>query len=123
MPLVDTYTPKQVWYGAPPCRLSTGTVASGLNLPAGQVLGKITASGLLAAYNDANSDGTQTAVGILAVACNASSTGTNSNTEVAYYEGKEGVKMITASLTGLDANGRTDLGIKDSATIPGVCIL
>lgn len=41
------------------------TVVSGQNLQAGTVLGKITASGKMTAYDDDNVDGSQTAVGIL----------------------------------------------------------
>ncbi|MFN4003328.1 MAG: head decoration protein [Hylemonella sp.] len=40
------------------------TVASGQSLVAGQVVGRITASGKIAAFNPAASDGTQNAVGI-----------------------------------------------------------
>lgn len=40
-------------------------VVSGQNLGAGQVLGKITASGKYAAYDEAASDGTETAVAVL----------------------------------------------------------
>ena len=43
----------------------TVTIAGGVALASGTVLGKVTATGKLKAYNDANSDGTQTAVGIL----------------------------------------------------------
>lgn len=48
------------------------TVASGQNLAIGTVLGKITASGKYAAYDNDAVDGTQTAAGILAAAVNAS---------------------------------------------------
>ena len=45
----------------------TRTLASGAGaLKAGRVLGKITASGKLAAYNNAASDGTETAFAVLA---------------------------------------------------------
>lgn len=48
------------------------TVASGQNLAIGTVLGKITASGKYAAYDNDAVDGTQTAAGILTAAVNAS---------------------------------------------------
>ena len=48
------------------------TVASGQNLAVGTVLGKITASGKYAAYDNDAVDGTQTAAGILTAAVNAS---------------------------------------------------
>jgi hypothetical protein len=46
-------------------RWTAGRFAPNQTLAAGTLLGKITASGLLSAYVDANADGTQTAVGIL----------------------------------------------------------
>jgi Bacteriophage lambda head decoration protein D len=48
------------------------TLVSGQNLGAGSVLGKISASGKYAVYNNSGSDGTQTAVAILCEAVNAS---------------------------------------------------
>jgi hypothetical protein len=48
------------------------TVVSGQNLAIGTVLGKITASGKYAAYDNDAADGTQTAAGILTAAVNAS---------------------------------------------------
>jgi Bacteriophage lambda head decoration protein D len=48
------------------------TLVSGQNLVAGTVLGKISASGKYAAYDDQASDGTQTAVAILYEASDAS---------------------------------------------------
>ena len=48
------------------------TVASGQNLPAGAVVGKITATGKYAAYNNAATDGTETAAGVLVAAVDAS---------------------------------------------------
>lgn len=49
------------------------TVASGQDLVAGAVLGKITADGNYAAYDNTASDGTQTAAGILYAAVDATS--------------------------------------------------
>lgn len=48
------------------------TVASGQNLACGTVVGRITASGKIAVYDNAASDGTQTAVGVLYAAVDAS---------------------------------------------------
>lgn len=48
------------------------TVAAGQNLAIGTVVGRITASGKVAAYDNEASDGTQTAVGVLTAAVNAS---------------------------------------------------
>lgn len=47
------------------------TVASGQNLVAGQVVGRITASGHIAAFAAGASDGTQNAVGVMLAAVNA----------------------------------------------------
>lgn len=52
------------------------TVASGQNLAIGTVVGRITASGKIAAYDNDASDGTQTAVGIITASVNASSADT-----------------------------------------------
>lgn len=43
----------------------TVTVAGGVALPSGTVLGKITATGKLVKYSDSASDGSQAAVGVL----------------------------------------------------------
>jgi hypothetical protein len=43
----------------------TVTIVSGQNLKAGTVVGKVTASGKYAAYDDNNVDGTETAAGVL----------------------------------------------------------
>ena len=47
------------------------TVASGQNLQAGAVLGRLTSGGNYVAFNPAASDGSQNAAGILVPACNA----------------------------------------------------
>ncbi len=47
-------------------------VASGQVLVTGQVVGRVTASGKIAAYNPVATDGTQNAVGIMAMDVNAS---------------------------------------------------
>lgn len=48
------------------------TVAAGQNLAIGTVVGRITASGKVAAYDNEAVDGTQTAVGVLITAVDAS---------------------------------------------------
>lgn len=52
------------------------TLASGQNLKAGTVLGKLTSGGHLAAYDNDASDGTQTAVAILYADTDASAAAT-----------------------------------------------
>lgn len=49
------------------------TIASGQNLKAGSVLGKITATGKFSAYNNSASDGREVAAGVLYDACDATS--------------------------------------------------
>lgn len=49
------------------------TVASGQNLAVGQVVGRITASGKIAAFNPSATDGTQNAIGIMAQSVDATS--------------------------------------------------
>ena len=49
------------------------TIGTGANLPAGQILGKITASGKYVALNPAASDGSQTAAGALYAPADAAS--------------------------------------------------
>jgi len=85
------------------------TVVSGQNLAAGAVVGKITATGKYAAYNDGAADGTETAAGILFDAVDASA---------ADAEGviiNKDAEVNGDELTGSDANGIADLlalGIK-----------
>lgn len=50
----------------------TVTIASGQSLAAGAVVGKVTASGKYAAYDDGAADGTEDAAGILYAAVDAS---------------------------------------------------
>lgn len=72
-------------------------------LPPGQLLGKITASGEYAAYNDAASDGTQTAVGVLYAAA------PDLTVDQKAVMIARDAEVIESQLTGLNANGRTDL--------------
>jgi len=79
------------------------TVASGEGvLEAGTVLGKVTASGKYAAYDNAASDGTQTAVAILADKVDATS---SDQLAPAYIHGV----FKESALVGLDAAGKADL--------------
>jgi hypothetical protein len=79
--------------------------------PSGLVLGKITATGLYGPYNDALSDGTQTAVGFLFTAVKAPSVNTIDVQGVLLWHGA----VIKANLpipSSLDANGAGDLAAK-----------
>lgn len=77
-------------------------VASGQNLAAGTVLGKIT-GGNYAAYDNTEDDGTQTAVGILYEAVDATAAATPGVMIDMHAE------VCEAALTGIDAAGKTDL--------------
>ena len=81
----------------------TITIASGQVLPAGAVLGKVTASGLYAAYNNAATDGTEVAAAILydAVDATAGNKRAVAITRLAEVDAK--------ALTGLDADAVADL--------------
>jgi len=71
-------------------------------LKAGTVLGKL-ASGEYAAYDNAASDGSQTAVGILYAGVDATSADAPAVMIARHAE------VIEAALTGIDAAGKTDL--------------
>ncbi|OQA32886.1 MAG: hypothetical protein BWY57_01613 [Betaproteobacteria bacterium ADurb.Bin341] len=79
------------------------TVVAGDVMPAGQVLGKITASGKLTAYNNAATDGSEAAVGILYGPLEAS---TDDRIAVAIVRVAE---VEEAALTGFDEAARADL--------------
>lgn len=83
------------------------TIKSGQNLAAGTVLGKITASGLMTAYNNAANDGSEVAVGILYSAVDATSADTVgvAVTRIAEVDGN--------ALTGLDADATADLAARN----------
>lgn len=85
--------------------------------PAGQVVGRITANGLYAAYNDSNSDGTQTAVGVLFADCTPASGDTEASRCIM------GGKVFQAKLTGLDAAAIVDLKGRSIIDALGVQIL
>lgn len=79
-------------------------IASGEGvLKAGTVLGKITASGKYAAYDNVAADGTQTAVGILYAGVNAASADANGVMIARHAE------VVEAALTGIDTAGKADL--------------
>lgn len=83
------------------------TIVSGEDLAAGTVLGKITASGKYAAYDNGASDGTQTAVGVLLDACDAS--GGDTQATMIARDAEVNGEML-GYLTGADeAAGITDL--------------
>ena len=79
------------------------TLAAGPALPAGQVLGRITASGKLAAYDNAATDGSETAVMVLYSAV-SESTGDRAGVASARH-----TEVIGSLLTGLDAAAIVDL--------------
>lgn len=77
---------------------------------AGLVLGKASSggdSGYYKAYNDSNTDGSQTAVGVLSETQTVDASGNGSEISII----KEGI-LFQDLLIGLDANGITDLGGK-----------
>lgn len=77
--------------------------AAAAALPAGQVLGKITASGLYTVYNNAAVDGTEVAAAILYAPVADSAANQKAAVIVRHAEVDESL------LTGLDATGKTDL--------------
>jgi hypothetical protein len=72
------------------------TIASGADLAKGTILGRITASGKLAAYDAGNTDGSENPVAVLMKAAAAASA------DVAAVVGFAGV-YVAANMTGLDA--------------------
>ena len=70
---------------------------------AGTVLGRITASGKFTAYNNANSDGTQTAVGVLYEAVPDSTSDQKAVAILRYAEVQQ------SELTGYDAAAKSEL--------------
>lgn len=89
---------------------STGVVSSGEGvLQSGQVLGKITATSELAAYDNTASDGTQAAVGILYARVDA----TSADAKCVFIDCD--AEVTEERLIGLDTAARADLlalGIK-----------
>lgn len=81
--------------------------ASSGDMVAGTLLGKVTASGEYAPYNDGAADGTETAAAIL-YASVADSASVQSAVGVARH-----AEVIGSMLTGNDANGTADLAALD----------
>lgn len=81
------------------------TVASGENLVAGTLVGKVTIGGEYVAYDDGVDpvDGSETAAGILLHACNATDAAQKAVMIARLAE------VSTSKLTGSDANGLADL--------------
>lgn len=80
------------------------TIKSGNALSDGTVLGKITATGKYAAYDDEASDGTQTAAGILLGDCNAAAADKSAAILI------RGPAVVSeGDLIGIDAAGKVDL--------------
>jgi len=88
----DTYGPVRI----------TKTIASGTDLVAGTILGRVTASGKLAPYVAGHSDGTQNPVAVLLEDAAAASA------DVEAVAGFAGV-YVEANMTGLDAAGKLAL--------------
>lgn len=84
-------------------RSRESVTVTGGSYPAGQVLGKVTASGKYAAYDDTANDGTEVAAGVLYDAVDAS---TAEATGVAIVRDAE---VKGALLTDNDAAGTADL--------------
>lgn len=68
----ETYTPEQVVIGGSDVITKPFTIASGQNLPALSVVGRVTASGKLVLSDSGAADGSQTPVGIVVDAVDAS---------------------------------------------------
>ena len=79
------------------------TIVSGQDLAAGTVVGKITASGKYAVYDNGAADGTQTAAGVLFDAVDAS------GGDAAGVITARGAVVNADLLTSNDANGTADL--------------
>lgn len=104
-----TYTPKEiVWNGHTPKFAHPITVKSGVTLAKGTVVGKVTSSGLYAAYDNTATDGTEVAAGVLATHVDTASTNLNQATEARIYRGFGVLK--TDQLVGMDAKALQDLG-------------
>src|SRR5687767_10333764 len=104
--------------------ISMNKFSNNLDLAKGTVLGKVTADGKLAAYNNANANGTETAVGILGVDINTDANGNiyfaddSAVPSALNTPSKAGVPVFisgcfdTADLVGWDAPAAVDLGAK-----------
>lgn len=77
------------------------TIAAGQNLPAGQVVGQITASGKYAAHDPGAADGTENAAGVLYAAVNAAD-GDKKGVVIARFAEVDGA-AVTGDTDGLAA--------------------
>ena len=82
--------------------LIPNTIAAGADLAAGTILGRVTASGKLAAYAAGNADGSENPVGVLMEDAAAAAA------DVEAVAGFGGV-YVEANMTGLDAAGKLAL--------------
>ena len=87
------------------------TVVSGQNLACGTVVGRITASGKIAVYDNAASDGTQTAMGVLIAPVDATSAD------------KPGVIIARAAIVVDKANLIWKAGMSDNDKTAGIADL
>lgn len=95
--------------------LNTSTFTAGTHYPNGYVpsgvcLGKITATGLYGPYDDAATDGRQTAAGFLFNSTQMRSGGPNVGAPLLWRGVIKTANLPTGN--GLDTNGRTDLAAK-----------
>lgn len=88
------------------------TIKSGLQLTAGTVIGKVTATGLFAAYSSANTDGTERAVGFLMESIDTTSAGYNGAYEASMLTGGCDVVLYYDQCTGIDVDAVVDIGGK-----------
>lgn len=105
--LSGTFTPKTIIAKGCGTR-RPATIASGLQLAAGTVLGKVTASGLYVAYSSGASDGSQKAVGILLQTIDTTAAGYGGAAESAMLVG--GATVYYDQLVGVDEDAISDLG-------------
>ena len=82
--------------------LMTQTIAAGADLVAGTILGRVTATGKLKAYDPAATDGSETPVAVLLEDAAAASA------DVEAVVGFAGV-YVEANMTGLDASAKSTL--------------
>lgn len=113
-----TFTPVEIRSRITPRAEKIGvTVAAGLTLPIGTILGEQTVGGLYAAYDNTLHDGTEVARGILAYSVNTGATidarglvGQNCDVAVPMYIHGDFVKSL---VLGLDAAAIADLQMRD----------
>jgi len=96
-------------------KFTAGTHFPNGYIPSGTVLGKVTASGLYGPYNDAASDGTQTAAGLLIASVRVTqASGTNATRVSSGLMIRGDVIQANMPFSGattgaIDANGKADL--------------